>query len=103
MDIRRTKLLNWKGSAVVQLVYFIFNAYALGLVVYVVCPWVGHEKTRAVAKRLDPFYAPILERIRHVVKPLKLGTAHIDITPMILLFGIVVARKVIMWILLTPY
>lgn len=87
----------------IQLVYFVFNAYAMGLVVYTLCSWVNHEKVKAVEKWLSPLYAPVLQRIRRVVKPLKFGATHIDITPMILLFGIVVARKVIMLILLTPY
>ena len=88
----------------IQLVYFVFNAYALGLVVYTLCSWVNHEKVKAVEKWLSPLYDWALQRIRRVVPPLKFGpTHHIDITPMILLFGVIVARKVVMWILLTPY
>jgi uncharacterized protein YggT (Ycf19 family) len=81
----------------------LIDVYTLGLIVYTFCSWVRHTKVKALEKWLSPLYDWALQPIRKVIKPLKLGTTHVDFTPMLLLFGILIIRR--LWILLwlTPY
>ena len=87
----------------IQFGYSVINVYALGLVAYTLCSWVKHEKVKAVEKWLSPLYDWALRPLRRLVKPLKFGATHVDITPMLLLFGIVIVRKLWMLLWLTPY
>lgn len=87
----------------VKLVTLVFNIYGLGLFVYVLCSWVKHPKIKNVENWLKPWYEPIFERVRRVIKPIPAGRVRLDISPMVILIGIVIVRKVILALLLMPY
>lgn len=87
----------------VQLVGLAFNVYGFGLFVYVLCSWVRHPKMRKVENWLKPWYEPLFERVRRVIKPIPVGKIRVDITPMIILIGIVILRKLSLALLLMPY
>ena len=87
----------------VQLVALAFDIYGLGLFVYVLCSWVRHPKIRKIENWLKPWYEPLFERVRRVIKPIPVGKTKVDLTPMIILIGIVIVRKVILALLLIPY
>ena len=86
-----------------QLVALAFNVYGLGLFVYVLCSWVRHPKIKMIENWLKPWYEPLFERVRRVIKPIPVGKIKVDITPMIILIGIVILRKVSLALLLIPY
>lgn len=87
----------------VQLVALAFNIYGLGLFIYVLCSWVHHPKVRKVENFLNPWYEPLFARVRKVIKPIPVGTIKLDLTPMIVLIGIVIVRKVSLALLMMPY
>ena len=86
-----------------QLVDLASSVYALGLFVYAVCIWIRHAQAQAAAKWLKRWYDPFLLPLRKAIKPVTLGKMAVDFTPMVLLLGIVIARKVLIAILLLPY
>lgn len=86
-----------------QIVYFVFNIYLLGLFVYVVSTYIQHPKSRKIESYLKPYYVPVLDIFRKWIKPLKISNTNIDFTPMILFFVVVVLRKLIIAILVTPF
>ena len=86
-----------------QIVYLVFNIYLIGLFVYVVSTYFQHPKSRKVETYLKPYYVPVLDILRKWIKPLKISNKNIDFTPMILCFVVVVLRKLIIAILVTPF
>ena len=87
----------------VQLVALVFNIYGFALFVYVMCSWVRHPVSRKIQDFLKPWFEPIFQRVRRVVKPIPAGKIKLDLAPMIVLIGIVIVRKMILAILLMPY
>lgn len=86
-----------------QLVAFVFNVYLLGLAVFTICSWVNYPQIKKFYNWLRPWYEPLLQRLRRVIKPLRVGTTYFDFTPLVAMIGIVIARKVLMALLLMPY
>jgi len=88
---------------IAQLVALAFSIYGLGLVGYTLCSWVRHPQIRKVENWLRPWYEPLLQRVRRVIKPVPMGSMNVDLTPVAVLIGIVIVRKVILALLLIPY
>lgn len=77
------------------IVYFAFNVYALGLIIYVACTWIQHPTAAKVREWLHRWYEPVLEALRRAIKPVTIGTKRVDFTPLVLLVGIMIARKLV--------
>lgn len=86
-----------------QIIHLAFNIYILGLFVYVVSTYIQHAKSRKVETYLKPYYVPVLDLFRKWIKPIKIGRTNVDFTPVVLFFVVVVLRKLVIVILVTPY
>jgi uncharacterized protein YggT (Ycf19 family) len=86
-----------------QLVAMAFDVYGLGLIAYAVCSWIPYPQAKKLENWLRPWYEPLLRQIRRVIKPLAYHTTRVDLTPLVLFLGLVLARKMILAILLLPY
>lgn len=76
------------------LIYLIANTYAFGLLIYSICSWFMHPITSKLRLMLQPFYEPILQKIRY--KLMSFGVcSSIDFSPMILFVIILIARSVL--------
>ena len=87
----------------VRIVDLAFEAYAVGCIVYAVCSWISHPQAKKLENWLRPWYEPLLQQIRRVVRPILCKTTCIDVAPLVLLLGLAIARKVVLAILLLPY
>ena len=77
---------------------FIFGVYTTGLIVYVVLSWFKSPEVIRVRKWLSRFYDPLLEPIRSRLKPFTRDWP-VDISPIILLFGIALLERVAFMVL----
>lgn len=71
------------------------RAYAAGLLVYMLLavlesrgPAGASAPPSGVRRWLDPFYRPLLDPIRAVVRPLRFGARSFDPAPLLVLIGI---------------
>ena len=86
-----------------RIIYLIFNVYALGLLVYIISSWIQHPQVDTARKWLGKWYLPFLIPLRNVIKPIKLGTSSLDITPMILLCAICLIRELVRSLFVVPF
>lgn len=77
-----------------SLIDFLFNVYALGLLVYVVLSWIQNPNTDKMRRFLEGFYMPFLLPLRKFIKPVFFGGTGLDLTPIVLLVGIVIVRQI---------
>jgi len=82
------------------LVRLVFNAYAVGLLVYVIAGWIQSPAADRVRLFLSPFFAPFLAALNKHIRPVAVGTAQVDFTPWVLLFIVIILRELVTWILL---
>lgn len=80
----------------ISLVSAAFTIYSFGLLVYVVLSWAHHAEADKLRRRIEPAYLPLLIPIRKHLKPLRIATATIDLSPWVLLAGIWGMRAVVM-------
>lgn len=85
------------------LVNLIVTAYLAGLLVYVVSCWIKDPRAQAIREWLKKWYEPLLQPLRRFFKPVRTGSYAVDYTPMVLLFAIVLARKLLIAVLILPY
>lgn len=88
---------------VAKIVYFLFSAYSMGLIVYVLCSWVKHPKVTALRSWLGKWYEPFLDPLRREIKRLTKGEMALDFSPLILLVGISVVRWLVVRLLISPF
>jgi len=88
---------------VARLVYFAFNVYALGLLVWAALSWFPQARARQARTWMDRFYAPPVTVIRTHIKPFNVGGKGIDFSPAIFLFAILAARWVVVSLLVWPF
>ena len=86
-----------------RLVYLAFNVYALGLIAYAACSWLRFPQASAARNWLQRWYEPLLSPLRRAVKPVQIGDARVDLSTMLLLVGIVIARELVVSLLVLPY
>ena len=84
-------------------VYMAFNVYAIGLVACMVLSWVSHPKGVAARAWLHRGYAPFLDPIQRLVKPIKIGSVAVDLSVWLLLIGIYLIRNVVVSLLTIPF
>ncbi len=87
---------------IANLVSLAFAVYTLGLFVYVIQRWIGIRFGLRVDQMLRNAYEPFLIAIRSKVRPLQLGNARIDVSPMILFLGILIARAILITLIVAP-
>ena len=82
-----------------RLVEIVISVYALGLIAYAILGWMRNVRTDAARRLLGRLYDPALARIRVAVKPVQLGTTMLDVSPAILLIGLVILKGLILYLL----
>ncbi len=93
----------YKMRAVATIIYILFNIYAIGLVVYIVCSWLDNPSVQNFKNNLGRGYKPFLDSIQRVIRPVRFGDSYIDFAPIILLIIIYLLRWVITSLLIIPF
>ena len=96
---RRSPSYKVNMFAFARIVDFFIGVYAIGLLVYVLCSCIVESRAERFGCWLGRFYLPFLTPLQRHIKPTKLGTATVDFSPWALLFGILVFRILVVWIL----
>ncbi|MCC5846800.1 MAG: YggT family protein [Verrucomicrobia bacterium] len=89
-------------NLIANLVSLAFTVYTLGLFVYVAQSWVGVRFDPSFDQLLRNAYDPFLGAIRSKVRPVRLGHVQFDASPFILVFGIFLARAMLLTLILWP-
>ena len=84
------------------IIYLLFNVYAIGLLVYIVCSWVTHPKATDIKHWLQKWYEPLLKPIQSIVPSVKIGTNSIDLSPALLLLAILLLRSLVVSLFTLP-
>jgi uncharacterized protein YggT (Ycf19 family) len=69
--------------------------YADGLIIYVILSWIRNPQVDKIRALLGKFYEPLLLPLRAFIKPIGAGGGQLDITPIILLLGLILLRRLI--------
>jgi len=80
----------------IRVVYLATSIYSFGLIAYVVLTWVNHPQAMQARSWLGNYYKPVLEQIKRVIKPIKMGNVALDLSPIILFFAVGFIGKLIM-------
>ncbi|MHB9130467.1 MAG: YggT family protein [Armatimonadota bacterium] len=84
----------------IRLFYIAINVYSFGLIAYVLLSWVNHPKAITARSWLEKFYKPVLDQVKRIVKPITVGSATLDLSPIILFFAVGFVGKLIMTFLI---
>lgn len=72
--------------------------YALLVLAWVILSWVQVSSTHPLGRVqlfLDRLIYPLILPLRRVLPPLRLGAAMIDLSPLVLIFGLQILRRII--------
>jgi YggT family protein len=81
-----------------QLICTLLNIYALVVLAWVILSWVQVSSTHPLGRVqvfLDRLIYPLILPLRRVLPPLRLGGAMIDLSPLVLIFGVQIIRRII--------
>lgn len=81
----------------------IFVLYAAGLFAYVLLGYINVSWALRIRMGLGKFYIPLLNPIEKIVKPVKIGSSLIDLSPLILLLAIIVVRILVLGLLVPGF
>lgn len=72
------------------LIIVLLQAYVLVLIAYVIVAWVPRmpEPLQPVARGIEAVVDPLLRPLRRVMPPLRLGGVGIDLSILVLFFGV---------------
>lgn len=71
------------------------SIYTTGLLVYVISSWVQHAQVDKARVWLGKFYEPVLVKIRGVIRPVRIGSAMIDFSALVLLMGLHLLKGIV--------
>ncbi|QHI70106.1 YggT family protein [Tichowtungia aerotolerans] len=77
-----------------KLIDSVFGIYELGLFIYILTSWIIHPVSARIRCRLAPFYEPLLAPMRHKILTPGFGRMAIDLSPLILLIGLGIIRRI---------
>lgn len=78
-----------------RLLKFVLDAYAFGLVAYVVLTWVQSPEVVRAREWLGRLYKPALVPLQKLIKPIRIGNTVLDLSPVILFFAIGIAERAV--------
>jgi YggT family protein len=81
-----------------QLICTLLNIYALLILAWVILSWVQVSSMHPLGRVqvfLDRLIYPLILPLRRVLPPLRLGGAMIDLSPLVLIFGVQIIRRII--------
>lgn len=72
-------------------------ALLIVLLVHVVFSWIPRppEPLLPMVRAIDRFLAPVLEPIRRVIPPLRMGGMGLDLSVLVLFFGIIILQGIL--------
>ncbi|MEX0700085.1 MAG: YggT family protein [Acidimicrobiia bacterium] len=76
----------------------VLNIYALLILAWVILSWVQVSSVHPLGKVqlfLDRIIYPVILPLRRILPPLRLGGAMIDLSPLVLLLGLQLLRRII--------
>lgn len=76
------------------LICWLLSAFIIVLLVYVVFSWIPRppEPLLPLVRALDRIMTPILQPIRRVLPPLRFGGAGLDLSVLVVFFGIFILQ-----------
>ena len=84
-------------------IHMVFGLYSLGLIVYIILGYVVAPWAPRIRTLLEKFYLPLLDPIRTHIKPINIGNALVDISPMILLVALILLRSLLLSLLVPGF
>lgn len=80
-----------------SLLCFVLTAYFLVLLVRVILSWVPSppEPIRPLARLVQALTDPVLVPLRGLIPPIRLGAGALDLSPLILFFGIAILQGLV--------
>ncbi|HUO46414.1 MAG TPA: YggT family protein [Acidimicrobiia bacterium] len=81
-----------------QLICTAISIYALVVLAWVILSWVQVSSMHPLGRVqvfLDRLIYPLILPLRRVLPPLRLGGAMIDLSPLVLIFGLQILRRII--------
>lgn len=81
--------------------------FALGIARWVIIAWVilswvaGYGRlpwdhpVRRVYDRIDKMLQPVLRPLRAALPPMRIGTAALDLSPLVLIFGLIILQRIL--------
>jgi hypothetical protein len=88
--------------SLIRLIYFLFNGYALGLLLYMVLPFLPGEVCVQLRRLLEPAYISILRKIGASIRPVEFRGRTIDLSPFLMLGAILAIRSILVHLLTIP-
>lgn len=82
--------------------HYAFSLYELGLLAYVICSWIPHPSTFAFRTWLAQWYEPVLTPIRRKIPAPRWGVTAIDLSPIVLYFGLGILKHVVFSLFVWP-
>ncbi len=74
----------------------LLDLYALGLLIYIILSWIQNPSTAKVSNWLGQFYLPLLRPLQSMIKPVNLGGARLDLSPLLLFIAIALVRRLLL-------
>lgn len=81
-----------------QLICTAIGIYAMLVLAWVILSWVQVSSMHPLGKVqlfLDRLIYPLILPLRRILPPLRLGGAMIDLSPLVLIFGLQILRRVV--------
>jgi hypothetical protein len=86
----------------IRLIYVLFNGYALGLLLYMVLPFLPGNVCVQLRRLLGPAYIPILKKISATIRPVVYRGRTMDLSHFLMLAGILAVRSILVHLLTIP-
>jgi len=83
-------------------IHYACATYTFGLIAYVITSYIRAPRARSAHLWLATWYDPLLNPLRREIERLTKGGAKIDFSPMILLFLISIAKRILTAIFVPP-
>lgn len=79
-----------------RLIETVISIYSMGLIAYSLLSWVRSVQTDKARVWLGQFYEPVLVKIRATIKPVKMGVSLLDLSPILLIIGLVILKGLLL-------
>src|SRR5918993_731237 len=76
-----------------RLIYIVLQAYLFGLIAYTLLSWIQDRRAEQARRWLGQFYEPVLAPLRAAIKPVRVGAGMLDLSPILLFVGILLAQR----------
>lgn len=81
-----------------EIVLLVFDVYFYAVFIWVILSWIRVSSTHPLGRLqvfLDRIIYPVILPLRRVIPPIRLGGGALDLSPIVLLIGIRLLRRVV--------